>query len=80
MSIDAQAPCLRLPEPSIRSNPGSIVSAACAPTRENARAVRGTLTAELWETLERHVARCELRKFSAEVPRGRALSGSSWSG
>src|SRR5580658_2565644 len=32
------------------ANPGSIVSCLRA-TRENARAVRGTLTSELWETL-----------------------------
>jgi uncharacterized alpha-E superfamily protein len=47
------------------SNPGSIVSCIRA-ARENARAVRGTLPSELYETV--NATYLESRSFSAEVP------------
>jgi uncharacterized alpha-E superfamily protein len=47
------------------ANPGSIVSSIRA-CRENARAVRGTIPSELWETV--NATHLEARNFSAEVP------------
>ena len=46
-------------------NPGSIVSSIRA-SRENARAVRGTIPSELWETV--NTTYLESRNLSAEVP------------
>ena len=50
------------------TNSGSIVSCLRA-TRENARAVRGTLNSELWETL--NTTYLESRSISTEPPGGR---------
>ncbi len=46
------------------ANPGSILSCIRA-TRENARAVRGTIPSELWETV--NATYLEARQFTAEV-------------
>ncbi len=48
-----------------RSHPGSILQCLRA-ARENARAVRGTITSEMWETL--NATYLESLSFSAELP------------
>ena len=57
------------------ANPGSIVSCLRA-TRENARAVRGTLTSELWETL--NTTYLESRAISADLPEAARLEFLEW--
>ena len=60
-----------------RDYAGSIFSCLRA-ARENARAVRGSLTSELWETLELHLARRALASWRAA--RRTPTSGTSSSG
>ncbi|HTV78018.1 MAG TPA: alpha-E domain-containing protein [Steroidobacteraceae bacterium] len=57
------------------TNPNSILSCLRA-TRENARAVRGTLTSELWETL--NTTYLESRAVSARLPEAARLEFLEW--
>ena len=57
------------------ANSGSIVSCLRG-TRENARAVRGTLTSELWETL--NTTYLESRSISASLPEAGRLEFLEW--
>jgi uncharacterized alpha-E superfamily protein len=58
-----------------RGHPGSIVQCLCA-ARENARAVRGTITSDVWETL--NATYLESLSFTAAMPESARANFLEW--